>query len=107
MQQLSKVVRRIVEEYKPERIILFGSYAWGKPTRDSDFDLLIIKRGKKDFLVEQQKVRRIINGEVAADILIHTPKEVNQRVRWGDFFFQDIIQKGRYLYEKANSKPAS
>lgn len=99
--EIRNVTRRIVEKYRPEKIILFGSFAWGRPTRDSDVDLFIIKKNKKSFLEEQRKVRRIINGEIAADILIHTPLEVKKRLNLGDFFYRDIISKGKYLYEKS------
>lgn len=100
LQKLKIITKKIVKNYAPEKIILFGSYAWGKTNKDSDFDLFIIKKGKKDFLTEQQKIRKIIDGEIAADILVHTQKEVDKRLKLGDFFFADIINKGKYLYEK-------
>lgn len=100
LQKLKIVIQKIVQNYAPEKIILFGSYAWGKTTKDSDFDLFIIKNDKKDFLTEQQKIRHIIDGEIAADILVHTQKEVDKRLNLGDFFFADIINKGKYLYGK-------
>lgn len=96
--KLKKIVDKIVKEYKPEKIILFGSYAWGKPTKDSDVDLFIVKKSKKDFLREQQAVRKIIDGEIAADILIYTPKEIEKRLDLGDFFFKKIINNGIYIY---------
>lgn len=100
LKKLKKVTRRIVEEYKPEKIILFGSYAWGRPTQDSDFDLCIIKKNKKDFFVEARKIRRIIDGEIAADLIVHTPQEMTRRFEMGDYFFKQIIKKGKTLYEK-------
>lgn len=101
LEKLKIITQKIVQNYSPEKIILFGSYAWGKSTADSDFDLLIVKNDKKDFLTEQQKIRRIINGEIAADILVHTAKEIERRLDLGDFFFKNIIDKGKYLYEKS------
>ncbi len=103
---IEEISRRIAEEYQPEKIILFGSFAWGKPTEDSDADFLIVKKKKGDFLQEQQEVRKIIDGEVAADILVCTPEEVARRLEQGDFFFQDIINKGKLLYEKPVEQPA-
>ncbi|MFH1187682.1 MAG: nucleotidyltransferase domain-containing protein [bacterium] len=100
LQKLKIITKKIVKNYAPEKIILFGSYAWGETTKDSDFDLFIIKEDKKDFLTEQQKIRKIIDGEIAADILVHTQKEVDERIDLGDFFFADIINKGKYLYGK-------
>lgn len=98
--QLKRIINKIVKEYQPEKIILFGSFAWGKPTKDSDIDLMIIKKGKKNFLTEQQAVRKIIDGEIAADILIHTPQEIKKRLNMGDFFFKNIMEKGKYIYER-------
>ncbi len=101
LRKLKNIIKKIVEEYSPEKIILFGSWVWGNPTQDSDFDLLIVKKDKKSFLLEQQKVRRIINGEIAADILVRTPREIKTRLNLGDFFFEDIIKKGTSIYEKS------
>ena len=102
LKKLKIVTQRIVDLYHPEQIILFGSYAWGKPTKDSDFDLFIVKSGKKDFLTEQQKIRKIVNGDIAVDILVSTPKEVKRRLDLGDFFFRDIIKNGEYYYDKTS-----
>lgn len=98
--QIQSVTRRIVQGYQPEKVILFGSYAWGKPSKDSDIDLLIIKKTKKKWLERNLEVRKIIDGELPVDILIRTPEEVRKRLRMGDFFYQDIETKGKYLYEK-------
>lgn len=103
LRKLKKITQRIVKEYKPEKIILFGSYAWGRPTADSDFDLCIIKKGaygKKKFFSEHKKVHSIIDGEIAADVLIYSPARMRRRLELGDFFFQDIMNKGIALYEK-------
>lgn len=99
-QKLKKIVDKIVKEYKPEKIILFGSYAWGKPRKDSDVDLFIVKKDKKNFLADQQIVRKIIDGEIAADVLIYTPIEIKRRLNLGDFFFENIINNGIYIYGK-------
>lgn len=48
-EEIKKITTKIVKKYKPEKIILFGSFTWGKPTKDSDVDLLIIKNIKKKF----------------------------------------------------------
>jgi len=98
--KIKKVSDNISKKYKPEKIILFGSFAWGRPTRDSDVDLLIIKNTKKGFLKRQIEVGRIIDGELATDVLIKTPLELKERLDLGDFFYKKIIEKGNYLYEK-------
>jgi len=98
--QIKKIAQKIAQKYKPEKIILFGSFAWGKPKKDSDVDFLIIKNTRKNFLKRQMEVRRIIKGEIPVDILVHTPKEIERRLKLGDFFYKKIIKKGRCLYEK-------
>lgn len=98
--KIKKIARQIVKKYKPEKIILFGSFAHGKPTKDSDVDLLIVKKTKKRFLARQMEVGRIINGELPVDTLIRTPSELEKRLDLGDFFYRDIIKKGKYIYEK-------
>lgn len=97
--EIKKIVNRIAKEYKPEKIYLFGSYAWGKPNQDSDFDLFIIKKTKEDRRLRQLKVRKIIKGELPVDILVYTPKEAERRLKIGDFFVEDIFNKGKILYE--------
>lgn len=97
--EIKKIVNRIAKEYKPEKIYLFGSYAWGKPTIDSDFDLFIIKKTKENKHSRQLKVRKIIKGELPVDILVYTPKEAERRLKIGDFFIEDIFNKGKILYE--------
>ena len=98
MAKIEGVVERIVKNYNPDKVILFGSYAWGKPTKDSDVDLFIMKNNKGDMLEEHKKVRRIVDGEIATDILIHSEDEVKKRLALGDFFFREILDKGNYLY---------
>lgn len=103
LKKLKVITQRIVAQYDPEKIILFGSYAWGKPNKDSDFDLFIVKKGKGNFLTEQQKVRKIIDGEIAADILIATPSEVKRKLTFGDFFFREIMKNGKSVYDKSSN----
>ncbi len=97
--EIQSVVKRIAESYKPEKIYLFGSFAWGKPTKDSDVDLFIIKNTEARHLDRDKTVRRIINRELPADLLIYTPQETQRRLGIGDFFIRNILQKGKILYE--------
>jgi len=95
--------KTIAQHYSPEKILLFGSHAWGNPTPDSDIDLLVIKnikKGKTAFFKEQQKIQKIINGEFAVDVLIYTPQEIETRLKTGDPFIQKILTQGQCLYEK-------
>lgn len=99
--ELKGITQKVAKRYKPEKIYLFGSFAWGKPNYDSDVDLLIIKKTKKDFLQRNFAVRKIIDGVIPVDILVRTPKEIEKRLSLGDLFYQNIIEKGKCLYEKS------
>lgn len=96
--KIHQIVKKIAKALHPEKVILFGSWAWGTPGLDSDVDLFIVKKKEGEFLEEHRRVRRIINGEIAADVLIYTPEEVERRRALGDFFIKGIIERGTYLY---------
>lgn len=100
IQKLKKVTDCIVREYSPEKIILFGSHAWGKPTKDSDIDLFVIKKTKKKRIAREVELRKKLLGNQfpALDLLIYTPEEVKKRVEIEDFFINSILKEGRILY---------
>ena len=103
---LSEIVERLKREYKPLRITLFGSYAYGNPTEDSDIDLLILKDTKNRSVDRFVQVKRIIynpNCKIPVSPLVYTPEELKERLRIGDDFLKEIIQKGVVLYEKGSS----
>jgi predicted nucleotidyltransferase len=90
-----------VEEYQPEKIILFGSHAWGQPTADSDLDLLVIKDDPETRLRRTILVRRMIRDftqYLPIDLMVMTPKEVEARLRVGDHFVEGITTNGEALY---------
>jgi len=100
-QEIKKIVDKIVKNYKPEKIILFGSFANGKPNKDSDVDLFIVKNTKKNLLERIRKVDRILMDRVIPiDILVYTPGQVRERLNLGDFFVKDILTNGKVLYDK-------
>ncbi|OEU58432.1 MAG: hypothetical protein BA871_05310 [Desulfuromonadales bacterium C00003096] len=103
---LSEVVEKLKSEYKPLRIILFGSYAFGNPTEDSDIDLLILKNTNKRRVDRFVQVKKIIynpNYKIPISPLVYSPKELEERLRIDDDFIKEIIQKGTILYERVNS----
>lgn len=101
-QKIQKVADRIVQDYKPEKIILFGSHAWGKPSRDSDVDLFVVKNSRKRRFDREYELRMKLfgHGFPPLDLLIYTPGEVQKRLEIEDFFVQDILSKGKILYER-------
>jgi len=96
--KFEKIVDAIVTSYKPERIILFGSYVWGNPNQNSDIDLFIIKKSKENRYKRHLRIRRLIRGILPVDILVYTPEEVEKRLKMRDFFIEDIIKKGKLIY---------
>lgn len=98
---LPRAVKRIVETLHPEKIILFGSYAYGNPTPDSDVDLLVVMRTENSDIERYLQVSRLIRPRpFAVDILVKTPKEIRQSIREGDFFIEEIYSQGRVVYER-------
>ena len=101
--QIQAVVRRIVEGYQPDRIILFGSYAYGVPTDDSDLDLLVVKAGiGPERTARALAVRRLVRGlGVPMDILVRTPEETQQAARVRFSIEAQALNEGRILYAAA------
>ncbi|HOL22411.1 MAG TPA: nucleotidyltransferase domain-containing protein [bacterium] len=96
-----KQISESLKDYNPEKVILFGSYAWGTPGEDSDFDLLIIKRTNQKFFKRVPEARKYLYKiNSAFDILVLTPEEIEKRRKMGDFFIKEILEKGKVLYER-------
>ncbi len=99
--EIKKITDEIVKNYKPEKIILFGSCARGNPTEDSDVDLFIVKKTKQLRTKRHLEVDRMfLDRAVPLDILVYTPREIKERLSLGDFFIKNIIQKGKIIYDK-------
>ena len=97
--QITAFSRRIAEEFKPERIILFGSYAKGSPTEDSDVDLLVVMPFKGRPVDQSVDIRLKTRPSFPIDLIVRTPKGVRKRIAMGDDFIKDIIEDGKVLYE--------
>ena len=109
-QEIKKIILEVVgklrSEYEPIKIILFGSYAYGNPTKDSDIDLLILKNTDKRRADRFVEVKRIIyNPDIKIPIspLVYTPEELEERLKIGDDFVKEIVRKGIVLYERAST----
>lgn len=102
LKKLKRITNKIVKEYSPEKIILFGSWAWGKPDPDSDVDLFIVKNSKKPRGQRQRDLRmKLFPPGMSLDLLVYTPKEIEKRLKMGDFFIRDIINNGKLLYAES------
>lgn len=101
VQVINKIVQKLVTEYSPQRVILFGSYAWGKPGPDSDIDFLIIKETSDRFIDRYVKVQHILTGThlgYPVETLVLTPGEIEKRIADGDQFIGKILERGEPLY---------
>jgi predicted nucleotidyltransferase len=92
----------IANEFQPQKIILFGSYAYGNPQDESDVDLLVILPYKGSSFRKTWEILNKIQPKFAIDLLVRTPVEVEQRLAWNDFFLREIMEKGKVIYESAN-----
>ena len=97
--QIREFVERLVGEFSPQRVILFGSYAWGDPSPDSDVDLLVIMPTSKRPIQQALDIRQRISRSFPLDLLVKTPQEVQRRVALNDFFMRTIMAEGKTLYE--------
>lgn len=102
MREITKFSRLIAREYHPERIVLFGSYARGTQTRDSDVDLLIVMPFEGKAVEKSVEMRLRFHPRFPLDILVRTPEKVWERLEMGDSFMQDILTSGKVLYEADN-----
>ena len=101
-EDIAYVRDRIVQAYKPERIILFGSAATGTAREDSDLDLLIIKRTRKPYFQRIREVIRAIHIWRSTDIFVLTPDELERGTSQNRFFLnREILAKGKVIYDRA------
>ena len=99
---LRPAVQKIVQELNPEKIVLFGSYAYGNPNPDSDVDLLVIMKTKASHKDRSwAESRLLLPRPFPVDILVKTPHEVKQGLRTGDFFLKEILTRGKVLYDRS------
>ncbi|CAN5551004.1 nucleotidyltransferase domain-containing protein [soil metagenome] len=99
---IKKVCRQIVDRFSPDKVILFGSYAYGTPTYDSDIDLLVVMPYDGNELDKMAEVRRELNSAMPLDVMVKTPKQIETRIAMEDFFVREIIDKGKVLYDAGN-----
>lgn len=94
-------IQKIAQALNPEKIVLFGSYAYGMPNPHSDVDLLVIMKTKASLKDRSWAVSRLLLPRpFPVDILVKTPKEVSEALASGDFFIKEILTRGKVLYER-------
>lgn len=97
---IDRIIRTIVDHIHPQKIFLYGSYAYGRPTEDSDLDIVIIKDSDLPRYKRARAIHRLFNPyPCPMDILIYTPQEAE---RFGDYpssFIYTVLKKGKLVYD--------
>jgi predicted nucleotidyltransferase len=103
VEDIRRIVRQIVDRFRPQKVILFGSYAYGESTRDSDVDLLVVMETTENPLHMAGLISAAIDHPFPLDILVMTPSRLEAYVNEKAIFETDLITKGVVLYEAGNS----
>lgn len=98
MEAIRRVVEQIATQFEPEKIILFGSYAHGQPKPESDVDLLVVMETPLRNRQQAVQIARAIDYHFGLDLLVRRPQQLAERLALGDFFLQEIVEKGKVLY---------
>ena len=101
MRAIRAVAKQIADKFQPDKIILFGSYAYGKPRPESDVDLLVVM----DTLLRSRPQRLEISRALSPrpfplDVIVQTPEQLEERLAMGDVFLREITTRGKVIYER-------
>lgn len=100
-QEIRKWCESVAREFRPEKIILFGSYAYGKPTEDSDVDVLVVMpltRGRRD-VRQAAEIRNRVRAPFPMDVIVRSPQQIARRLAQEDGFISEILRCGQLMYE--------
>jgi predicted nucleotidyltransferase len=98
-QRIQDYADQIAQTFHPDRIILFGSYAYGTPSDDSDVDLLVVMTAKDRDMKKALQIIQSCRPDFPLDVLVYDPAYLHQRANMEDWFVREILEKGRVLYE--------
>ncbi|MCX7838140.1 MAG: nucleotidyltransferase domain-containing protein [Anaerolineae bacterium] len=100
-EKIRQAAQKIVDAVHPEKIILFGSYAYGNPNEDSDVDLFVVMESDLSLHKRAMLLSEILRPRpFPVDIITRTSAELKERLEIGDCFFKEIVTKGKVLYER-------
>jgi predicted nucleotidyltransferase len=103
MRVIRRYARQVAERFRPDKIILFGSFAYGSPNKDSDVDLLVIMPARNE-LDQAFKIRCAVPTRFSMDLLVLKPRNVEWRLKERESFLTEIMTKGKVLYEKGHAR---
>jgi predicted nucleotidyltransferase len=96
---IREVARQIVDSFDPQRIILFGSHAYGQPGPGSDVDILVIMDTSLKETEQAVRICQAIDYHFGLDLIVRKPTTINHRLALGDAFLAEILGNGQVLYE--------
>ncbi|MCL7410668.1 MAG: nucleotidyltransferase domain-containing protein [Methanosarcinaceae archaeon] len=100
-ENIQDITTKIINSVHPEKIILFGSYAWGEPTKDSDLDLLIVMNSNERPIKRATSIRKACrDGYVPMDLIVRTSDEIQDRLDIGDPFIKRILSEEKMVYAR-------
>ena len=99
---IRRYVRQIVERFHPDRVILFGSHAYGTPDEGSDVDLLVVMPAKNE-LSQSIRIRQALWAPFPMDLFVVRPETLAKRLEWEDPYMVEIIDKGIVMYEAGDA----
>ncbi len=100
---IDDVVRQVAKKFKPQKIILFGSYARQRPRPESDVDLLVVMDTPLTETEQSVRILQAINYHFGLDLLVRKPDNLSRRLKLGDPFLQEIMREGIVVYERVNN----
>jgi predicted nucleotidyltransferase len=103
MRVIRRFAREVAERFRPDKIILFGSYAYGTPHADSDVDILVIMPARNQ-LDQAVKIHLALLPPFPLDLIVRTPKNMKWRLEEGDSFLREVVARGKVLYEKDDAR---
>jgi uncharacterized protein len=96
-------VGEVAQQFHPQRVVLFGSHAYGRPRPDSDVDLLIIMKHEGHSAVQAAEIRKKIPAGFPVDLIVRSPQTIRKRLAMDDFFISEILERGETLYEAGHA----
>ncbi len=100
--EITRFSALIAERFSPEKIILFGSYAYGKPSADSDVDMLVVMQHSGNAREKAFEIRSALPRPFPLDLIVRSEEELRTRIAMNDYFLKEITEHGKVLYERGN-----
>jgi predicted nucleotidyltransferase len=98
---IRRFAKQLAERFQPERIILFGSYAYGKPHQFSDVDMLVVMPARNE-IDKAVQILNVLDPPFSVDLIVRTPHNLSWRLEEGDWFLREVVSKGKVLYAKVD-----